>query len=119
MESCDLLELPVQERTTALTESNRALKEEITSREQTEETLRQKTRHLRAFACELVNTQEKKRRRIVHTPERVKQPSIGINGMEERALALGVTFQLESLPGQGTCLLVTLPLREEQEMEDG
>ena len=39
--------------------------------------------------------------------------------MKERALSLGGVFQLESMPGQGTHLLVTLPLREEQEMEDG
>ena len=263
LESRDLLEQRVQERTTALTESNRALKEEITCREQTEEELQQKTRQLRALARELVNAQEKERRwiarelhddigqsltalqlliqqgcppdssipphlaraqqlsgellatvrsislelrpsmlddlglrpalewqaarfaqttgievhldlsnvdrrfsnevetaafRIVQesltniarharteeawvflhetlnyleirvddrgvgiarTPERVKQPSIGINGMEERALALGGTFQLESRPGQGTLLQVSLPLRGEREMEDG
>lgn len=54
-----------------------------------------------------------------HTSKQAKQPSIGLNGMKERALSLGGVFQLESMPGQGTHLLVTLPLREEQELEDG
>lgn len=36
--------------------------------------------------------------------------SVGLNGMRERALALGGNLTIETSPGAGTCLSVTLPL---------
>ena len=41
-------------------------------------------------------------------PERVR--GLGLLGMEERARHLGGTFQIDSRPGRGTLLRVTLPL---------
>jgi signal transduction histidine kinase len=41
-------------------------------------------------------------------PERVR--GLGLLGMEERARHLGGTFQIDSQPGRGTLLRVTLPL---------
>jgi signal transduction histidine kinase len=43
-------------------------------------------------------------------PERVR--GLGLLGMEERARHLGGTFQIDSQPGRGTLLRVTLPQRE-------
>jgi signal transduction histidine kinase len=41
-------------------------------------------------------------------PERVR--GLGLLGMEERARHLGGTFHVDSRPGRGTLLRVTLPL---------
>ena len=41
-------------------------------------------------------------------PERVR--GLGLLGMEERVRHLGGTFQIDSRPGRGTLLGVTLPL---------
>ncbi len=41
-------------------------------------------------------------------PERVR--GLGLLGMEERVRHLGGTFQIDSRPGRGTLLRVTLPL---------
>jgi len=43
-------------------------------------------------------------------PERVR--GLGLLGMEERARHLGGTFQIDSKPGRGTLLSVTLPRRD-------
>lgn len=37
-------------------------------------------------------------------------PSVGVTGMYERAQLLGGQFSLDSTPGEGTCIRVTLPL---------
>ena len=41
--------------------------------------------------------------------------SVGLNGMQERTLALGGLFDLDSVPGAGTRLTVELPLPAEPE----
>jgi signal transduction histidine kinase len=41
-------------------------------------------------------------------PQRVR--GLGLLGMEERARHLGGSFQIDSRPGRGTLLSVTLPL---------
>jgi glucose-6-phosphate-specific signal transduction histidine kinase len=43
-------------------------------------------------------------------PERVR--GLGLLGMEERARHLGGSFQIDSRPGRGTLLRVTLPRRD-------
>jgi signal transduction histidine kinase len=43
-------------------------------------------------------------------PNRVR--GLGLLGMEERARHLGGTFHIDSRPGRGTLLRVTLPLAE-------
>lgn len=50
-------------------------------------------------------------------PERVR--GLGLLGMEERARHLGGTFQLDSKPGRGTLLRVTLPLSAIPEASKG
>jgi len=50
-------------------------------------------------------------------PERMR--GVGLLGMEERARHLGGTFQVDSKPGRGTLLRVTLPLAAIPEMSKG
>jgi signal transduction histidine kinase len=39
------------------------------------------------------------------------QPGVGLSSMHERAIELGGTFEVKSQPGNGTQIVVTLPIR--------
>ena len=41
-----------------------------------------------------------------------QMPSLGLLGMRERALVMGACFHLESMPGQGTTIILRVPLSE-------
>lgn len=43
-------------------------------------------------------------------PESVDQGRFGLEGMRERARLLGGNLAVESEPGKGTCVRVTLPI---------
>jgi signal transduction histidine kinase len=38
---------------------------------------------------------------------------VGLTSMRERAAELGGTYQIESMPGEGTCIRAHLPLHQE------
>ena len=44
-------------------------------------------------------------------PEQHGDDTIGIEGMRERALLAGGTLEIESRPGQGTCVTLRVPRR--------
>jgi PAS domain S-box-containing protein len=44
----------------------------------------------------------------------LQRKSFGLLGMQERALALGGTLDIQSAPGQGTCIIATVPIPSRQ-----
>ena len=44
--------------------------------------------------------------------------SLGILGMRERAISSGATFEIDSRPGEGTCITVRVPVHKGQDAVD-
>ncbi len=51
--------------------------------------------------------------------EEVSRPHLGLIGMRERAESTGGTFRVESTPGRGTCVVVTIPAQHGKDGEVG